>query len=642
MKKNTFVWILAIVISLSFVRYSYENFNNRMQEVAYSDFLADVKNGNIAEVLLYDNTAIARASNGAEYRVNIPRDAKITEKLELQQVRLIARNKSSESSFWDILFSWLPTLLIIGVWIFIIKKMGGGGGGGPMGFIRSGLKLITPNKDSVNFNDVAGVDEAKQELEEVVDFLKDPQKFQKLGGKIPKGVLLVGPPGTGKTMLAKAVAGESGVPFFSISGSQFVEMFVGVGASRVRDMFEQARKNSPCVVFIDEIDAVGRKRGNGGFGADSEKAQTLNQMLVEMDGIDSASANIIIIAATNSPDILDPALLRPGRFDRHVTVPIPDIIGRERILRVHSRNIPLADDVNLAMLARGTPGCSGADLANIMNEAAIFAAKEESVCVNMRHIEYAKDKVLMGKEKRSSIMRDEEKKLTAYHEAGHAIIALKVAESDPIYKATILPRGRALGFVLRLPEYDRYSYTRQKVLSDLRVAMGGRAAEEIIFGYDKITTGASSDIQQATSMARAMVREWGLNDKMGMIKYTPDNQEGLFSGDKTISEETAREIDIEVKQIIDSAYADAVKIINDNKKEFEMIAEGLLEHETLSGDEINDIIAGKPINRFKASQTNDQGDKISHDSDDDTEIPDKVTVVDSGGSFDNYSADKEA
>jgi cell division protease FtsH len=642
MKKNTFVWILAIVISLSFVRYSYENFNNRMQEVAYSDFLADVKNGNIAEVLLYDNTAIARASNGAEYRVNIPRDAKITEKLELQQVRLIARNKSSESSFWDILFSWLPTLLIIGVWIFIIKKMGGGGGGGPMGFIRSGLKLITPNKDSVNFNDVAGVDEAKQELEEVVDFLKDPQKFQKLGGKIPKGVLLVGPPGTGKTMLAKAVAGESGVPFFSISGSQFVEMFVGVGASRVRDMFEQARKNSPCVVFIDEIDAVGRKRGNGGFGADSEKAQTLNQMLVEMDGIDSASANIIIIAATNSPDILDPALLRPGRFDRHVTVPIPDIIGRERILRVHSRNIPLADDVNLAMLARGTPGCSGADLANIMNEAAIFAAKEESVCVNMRHIEYAKDKVLMGKEKRSSIMRDEEKKLTAYHEAGHAIIALKVAESDPIYKATILPRGRALGFVLRLPEYDRYSYTRQKVLSDLRVAMGGRAAEEIIFGYDKITTGASSDIQQATSMARAMVREWGLNDKMGMIKYTPDNQEGLFSGDKTISEETAREIDIEVKQIIDSAYADAVKIINDNKKEFEMIAEGLLEHETLSGDEINDIIAGKPIKRFKASQTNDQGDKISHDSDDDTEIPDKVTVVDSGGSFDNYSADKKA
>lgn len=642
MKKNTFVWILAIVISLSFVRYSYENFNNRMQEVAYSDFLADVKNGNVAEVLLYDNTAIARASNGAEYRVNIPRDAKITEKLELQQVRLIARNKSSESSFWDILFSWLPTLLIIGVWIFIIKKMGGGGGGGPMGFIRSGLKLITPNKDSVNFNDVAGVDEAKQELEEVVDFLKDPQKFQKLGGKIPKGVLLVGPPGTGKTMLAKAVAGESGVPFFSISGSQFVEMFVGVGASRVRDMFEQARKNSPCVVFIDEIDAVGRKRGNGGFGADSEKAQTLNQMLVEMDGIDSASANIIIIAATNSPDILDPALLRPGRFDRHVTVPIPDIIGRERILRVHSRNIPLADDVNLAMLARGTPGCSGADLANIMNEAAIFAAKEESVCVNMRHIEYAKDKVLMGKEKRSSIMRDEEKKLTAYHEAGHAIIALKVAESDPIYKATILPRGRALGFVLRLPEYDRYSYTRQKVLSDLRVAMGGRAAEEIIFGYDKITTGASSDIQQATSMARAMVREWGLNDKMGMIKYTPDNQEGLFSGDKTISEETAREIDIEVKQIIDSAYADAVKIINDNKKEFEMIAEGLLEHETLSGDEINDIIAGKPIKRFKASQTNDQGDKISHDSDDDTEIPDKVTVVDSGGSFDNYSADKKA
>jgi cell division protease FtsH len=419
-------------------------------------------------------------------------------------------------------------------------------------------------------------------------------------------------------------------------------MFVGVGASRVRDMFEQARKNSPCVVFIDEIDAVGRKRGNGGFGADSEKAQTLNQMLVEMDGIDSASANIIIIAATNSPDILDPALLRPGRFDRHVTVPIPDIIGRERILRVHSRNIPLADDVNLAMLARGTPGCSGADLANIMNEAAIFAAKEESVCVNMRHIEYAKDKVLMGKEKRSSIMRDEEKKLTAYHEAGHAIIALKVAESDPIYKATILPRGRALGFVLRLPEYDRYSYTRQKVLSDLRVAMGGRAAEEIIFGYDKITTGASSDIQQATSMARAMVREWGLNDKMGMIKYTPDNQEGLFSGDKTISEETAREIDIEVKQIIDSAYADAVKIINDNKKEFEMIAEGLLEHETLSGDEINDIIAGKPIKRFKASQTNDQGDKISHDSDDDTEIPDKVTVVDSGGSFDNYSADKKA
>ena len=477
-------------------------------------------------------------------------------------------------------------LLLIGVWMFFMRQMQGGGGGA-MGFGKSRARLLTEKQSRVTFEDVAGIDEAKDELQEIVEFLKDPQKFQRLGGKIPKGVLLVGPPGTGKTLLARAIAGEADVPFFTISGSDFVEMFVGVGASRVRDMFEQGKKNAPCIIFIDEIDAVGRHRGAGLGGGNDEREQTLNQLLVEMDGFES-NEGVILIAATNRPDVLDPALLRPGRFDRQVVVPNPDVNGREKILRVHMRKVPLASDVDPKVIARGTPGFSGADLANLVNEAALLAARMGKRVVAMREFENAKDKVMMGAERNSLVMSEAEKRMTAYHEGGHALCAMHEPDCDPVHKATIIPRGRALGLVMSLPEGDRYSKSKSKLISELTMAMGGRAAEEIIFGPDKVSNGAASDIKMATDQARRMITEWGMSDKLGMIAYG-DNSQEIFVGhsltqNKNVSEATAREIDAEIKDIIDRAYSKAKRILTENVEELHRLARGLLEHETLSGD----------------------------------------------------------
>jgi cell division protease FtsH len=528
---------------------------------------------------------------------------KLIERLEAANVRMKARLVEEQSSgVLGMLLSWFPMLLFIGVWIFFMRQMQSGTGKA-MGFGKSRARMLTEKTGRVTFEDVAGIDESKVELQEIVEFLKDPQKFQRLGGKIPKGVLLVGPPGTGKTLLARSIAGEANVPFFSISGSDFVEMFVGVGASRVRDMFEQGKKNAPCIIFIDEIDAVGRHRGAGFGGGNDEREQTLNQLLVEMDGFE-ANEGVILIAATNRPDVLDPALLRPGRFDRQVVVPNPDVVGREKILRVHMKKIPLADDVNPKVIARGTPGFSGADLANIVNEAALLAARRNQRSVTMRDFEQAKDKVMMGAERRSMAMSDAEKKLTAYHEGGHAIVALNCPESDPVHKATIIPRGRALGMVMRLPEGDRYSTAKAKLHDDLAVAMGGRVAEEIIFGDEQVTTGASSDIKMATDMARRMVTEWGMSAKLGPLHYA-ESQEGYLgyggSQPKSISDATAQAVDEEVRRIVEEAYTRARHILREKQHDLEVLAQALLEYETLSGEEITDLLAGRSIQRTEDS-----------------------------------------
>ena len=513
---------------------------------------------------------------------------------------MIAKPEDSDvNPLLHYLLSWFPMLLLIGVWVFFMRQMQAGGGRA-MGFGKSRARMLTEKQGRVTFDDVAGIDEAKGELQEIVEFLKDPQKFQRLGGKIPKGVLLVGPPGTGKTLLARAIAGEANVPFFTISGSDFVEMFVGVGAVRVRDMFEQGKKNAPCIIFIDEIDAVGRHRGAGLGGGNDEREQTLNQMLVEMDGFES-NEGVILIAATNRPDVLDPALLRPGRFDRQVVVPNPDVNGREKILRVHMRKVPLASDVDPKVIARGTPGFSGADLANLVNEAALLAARIGKRVVAMAEFEHAKDKVMMGTERRSLVMSEAEKRMTAYHEGGHALCAMHEPECDPVHKATIIPRGRALGLVMSLPEGDRYSKSKSKLLAELTMAMGGRAAEEIIFGPDKVSNGAAGDIKMATDQARRMITEWGMSDKLGMIAYG-DNSQEVFLGhsvtqNKNVSEATAREIDGEIKDIIDRAYAKAKRILTENVEELHRLARGLLEHETLSGDEIRTVLRGEPVIR---------------------------------------------
>jgi len=536
----------------------------------------------------------------------MPEGTDIVAVLDKNDVRIVASpDDSGMPSFFSILLSWFPMLLFIGIWIFFMRQMQGGSRGA-MGFGKSRAKLLTEHQGRVTFEDVAGIDEAKTELEEVVEFLKDPGKFQRLGGKIPKGVLLVGPPGTGKTLLARAIAGEANVPFFTISGSDFVEMFVGVGASRVRDMFEQGKKNAPCIIFIDEIDAVGRHRGAGLGGGNDEREQTLNQMLVEMDGFE-ANEGVILIAATNRPDVLDPALLRPGRFDRQVVVPNPDVMGREKILKVHMRKTPLADGVEPRVIARGTPGFSGADLANLVNEAALLAARKGRRTVSMAEFEEAKDKVMLGSERRSMVMTDEEKRLTAYHEAGHAVVALHCPASDPIHKATIIPRGRALGMVMRLPEGDRISLARDKIYADLRVACGGRIAEELIFGDDKVTTGASSDIRMATDMARRMVTEWGMSDKLGFLAYSADEQEVFLgrsvSQQKNMADSTASIIDSEVRRIVDEAYDAATKILKKHNVELERLAQGLLEYETLDGEEIKIIVEGGTLVRKDADDT---------------------------------------
>ncbi len=562
-------------------------------EMPFSSFLTEVDKGNVASVDIRGSEISGTFRDGKGFKTYSPNYPNLVEKLSAKGVAITAGPREEKGpSLWGVILSWFPMLLLIGVWIFFMRQMQGGKGGA-MGFGRSKAKLLNEAQGRVTFQDVAGVEEAKEELEEIVHFLKDPRKFQKLGGRIPKGALLVGPPGTGKTLLARAIAGEANVPFFTISGSDFVEMFVGVGASRVRDMFEQGKKSAPCIIFIDEIDAVGRSRGAGLGGGNDEREQTLNQLLVEMDGFET-NEGVILIAATNRPDVLDPALLRPGRFDRQVVVSNPDIIGREAILNVHLKKITTGPDVNAKVIARGTPGFSGADLANIVNESALLAARKNKRIVTMSDLEEAKDKVMMGAERRSMVMNEEEKTLTAYHEGGHAVVALYEQTSDPIHKATIIPRGRALGMVMRLPERDQLSITREKLFGNISVAMGGRIAEEMIFGYDNVTSGASSDIEMVTKMAKNMVTRYGMSDQLGPIAYQ-ENEEEVFLGrsvsrTQNVSEETAKKIDAEVKKIVESGYARAKKILSEKIDELHKVAKALLTYETLSGEEIKKIV----------------------------------------------------
>ena len=596
--RNLALWVIIGLLLIAL----YQMFNNQAprsatNDITFSQFLNDVDAGRVKQATIAGQQITGVTETGQRFQTMAPKDTNLVDRLYGKNVTIIAKPDSEDvPSLLGILVSWAPMLILIAVWIFFLRQMQGAGGKA-MGFGKSKAKLLTEAHGRVLFEDVAGVDEAKEELQEIVEFLRDPQKFQRLGGKIPKGALLVGPPGTGKTLLARAVAGEANVPFFTISGSDFVEMFVGVGASRVRDMFEQAKKNAPCIIFIDEIDAVGRHRGAGLGGGNDEREQTLNQLLVEMDGFE-ANEGIILVAATNRPDVLDPALLRPGRFDRQVVVPNPDIMGREKILKVHVRKVPMAPDVDLKTVARGTPGFSGADLANLVNEAALLAARRSKRMVTQQEFEDAKDKVMMGAERRSLVMSEEEKKLTAYHEAGHALVALSVPASDPVHKATIIPRGRALGMVMQLPERDQLSMSFQQMTSRLAVMMAGRIAEELIFGKDKVTSGAASDIQQATRLARAMVTRWGLSDELGAVMYG-ENQEEVFLGHSVarqhnISESTAQKIDFEVRRFIEEGLAKAREILTERKNDLEILAQGLLEYETLSGQEITDLLKGKP------------------------------------------------
>jgi len=583
-------------------------------DVSYSQLVHNVDSGSVRKALIRGDTVDVQEPDGkVRYSVTTPYPQEdLIKHLEAQNVDFSIK-PSGGNPILNLLVSLLPVILIAGVWFFFMRQMQGGARGA-MGFGKSKARLLTENKNRVTFDDVAGVDEAKDELAEIVDFLKDPAKFQRLGGKIPKGALMVGPPGTGKTLLGRAVAGEAGVPFFYISGSDFVEMFVGVGASRVRDMFEQAKKNAPCIIFIDEIDAVGRHRGAGLGGGNDEREQTLNQLLVEMDGFDP-NESIIVIASTNRPDVLDPALLRPGRFDRQVVVPNPDVTGREKILRVHMRNVPLSADVDVRVIARGTPGFSGADLSNLVNEAALTAARKNRRMVTQYDFEQAKDRVMMGAERKSMIMSDEEKRNTAYHEGGHALVAISVPSADPVHKATIIPRGRALGMVMQLPEGDRYSMDFTQMTSRLAIMMAGRVAEELIFGKDKVTSGASSDIQAATGLARNMVTRWGYSDVLGMVSYG-DNQEEVFLGHsvartQNVSEDTAQKIDLEVRRLVQTGYDEAKSILTAKLEDLHTLAKALLEYETLSGDEIINVIKGVKPNRDDAEPKQLPGPRVS-------------------------------
>ena len=598
MGKNFFIWLgIFLAISLTFGLWNNDAAKIGAQRLAFSEFMDKVENKQISEVTIAGASISGTLTNGGKFYTYAPNDPNMVDNLRHNNVKVIAVPEDTTSTnLWGIFVSWFPMLLLIGVWVFFMRQANVGNNKA-LSFGKSRARLIE-NTKKVTFADVAGADEAKQELEEIIDFLKDPAKFQRLGGKIPRGVLMVGPPGTGKTLLARAVAGEADVPFFSISGSDFVEMFVGVGASRVRDMFAQAKKNSPCLLFIDEIDAVGRHRGAGLGGGNDEREQTLNQLLVEMDGFEDKE-NVIVIAATNRPDVLDPALLRPGRFDRQVTVTNPDKKGREEILAVHVKKVPLAKDVNLSVIARGTPGFSGADLANLVNEAALLAARKNKTKVTSKDFDEAKDKVLMGAERKSMAMDDAEKQLTAYHEAGHAICSLFVEETDPIHKATIIPRGRALGMVQQLPEKDQYSYSKTKMLSRLIIMMGGRVAEELKFGAKKITSGASSDIAAATNLARSMVTEWGMSEKLGPVLYAENTGE-VFLGksvtqSRNMSEETAKLVDAEIKRLITDAYNGAHQLLSEHQQDWEKLAQALIEYETLSGEEIKDLLDGKDI-----------------------------------------------
>ena len=612
MGKNILVWIIAFFVLLA-ISDAILSANNKAEfpDIAYSTLVDKAKLGQLKEVTVQGTElrgykVTGKTTDGKGFSTEAVASAPLIQVLQDNKVKFNTIRDETNSNIWSLIINFLPIIIIVAGWIYMMRQMngagkgGGGGGGGPFGFGKARSKMLNENTKKVTFKDVAGIEEAKAELNEIVDFLKDPSKFQKLGARIPKGALLVGSPGTGKTLLARAIAGEAGVPFFSISGSDFVEMFVGVGASRVRDMFEQGKRNAPCIIFIDEIDAVGRKRSSGAGGSHEEREQTLNQMLVEMDGFD-ANEGVIIIAATNRADVLDPALLRPGRFDRQIQVPLPDVGGREEILKVHMLKLPTAPDVDAKIIARGTPGFSGAELANIANEAALLAARRNKKLVTMRELEEAKDKVMMGIERRSMVMSDTEKRLTAFHEAGHAVVGIHCPASDPIHKATIIPRGRALGMVMRLPEDDRYSYTREKMEADLAVSMGGRVAEEMIFGAHKVTSGASSDIRMATEIAENMVMRWGLSDKLGPINYSDDDQE-YFSKTK-VSTDTRKIIDQEVKRIVEKGQSDALKILTEYRHELDMLGEALLEYETLSGDEITDLFKGKRPNKPSLNDT---------------------------------------
>ena len=594
--KNIILWVvIGLLLIALFNLFQNSSSTNQSKEISFSDFLIAADNGNISEVKIIGNNVSGFFEDGRSFSTYSPNYPDLVDKLNQSGVKIVAEpSERSMHPILSVLLSWFPMLLLIGVWIFFMRQMQSGGGKA-MGFGKSKAKLLNEAIGKITFDDVAGIDEAKQELEEVVEFLKDPKKFSRLGGKIPTGALLVGPPGTGKTLLARAIAGEANVPFFSISGSDFVEMFVGVGASRVRDMFEQGKKNAPCIIFIDEIDAVGRHRGAGLGGGNDEREQTLNQLLVEMDGFE-ANAGVIIVAATNRPDVLDPALLRPGRFDRQITVSNPDIIGRDKILKVHIKKIKVSPKFDSKIIARGTPGFSGADLANLVNEAALLAARKNKRMVTLEDFENAKDKVMMGSERRSMVMSEDEKKLTAYHEAGHAVATLHSPASDPIHKATIIPRGRALGMVMRLPEKDQFSMRVDQMKAHLVIATGGRIAEEMIFGKDKITNGAASDIQMVTNLARKMITEWGMSAKLGNLRYNNDSEE-VFLGhsvaqSKNLSDSTAKIIDDEVRFLADEADKLCRKILQDNIEELHIVAKGLLEFETLSGDEIKDLIKG--------------------------------------------------
>ncbi len=603
--KNLALWIvIGLLLVALFNLFQTSSSHGPQSTLAFSDFLNDVKHGQVADVTIRGHNISGHFTDSRGFSTYAPNDPNLVTLLTDKGVRITAAPVDDNvPSLFGILISWFPMLLLIGVWIFFMRQMQGGGGRA-MGFGKSRARLLTEKVGRITFDDVAGIDEAKQELEEIVEYLKDPQKFQRLGGKIPKGVLLVGSPGTGKTLLARAIAGEANVPFFTISGSDFVEMFVGVGASRVRDMFEQGKKNAPCIIFIDEIDAVGRHRGAGLGGGNDEREQTLNQLLVEMDGFE-ANEGVILIAATNRPDVLDPALLRPGRFDRQVVVPNPDVVGREKILKVHMRKVPLASDVDAKIIARGTPGFSGADLANLVNEAALMAARKGKRSVAMNEFEQAKDKVMMGAERRSMVMTEDEKKLTAYHEAGHALCMLYAEGHEPLHKVTIIPRGRALGVTMYLPERDKYSQSKLELKAMLASLFGGRIAEELIFGPEKVTTGAADDIRRATNLARRMVTEFGFSEKLGPLRYA-ENEEEVFLGHsvtqrKNVSDYTARVIDEEIRRVVEEGEKTAHDILTSHIDELHALAKGLLEYETLSGDEIRRIIRGERIVRENVS-----------------------------------------
>ncbi len=608
MLKNVLIWTVVAMVLMSVFNHFSTQGQSSSSRLDYSEFIQQVHQGQVSSVNIEGQTIRGVYMNGGAFTTYNPGDPGLMGDLLDNQVKVSAQPPEQQSVLMQIFISWFPMLLLIAVWIFFMRSVGGGmgGKGGPMSFGKSKARMLTDDQNKVTLDDVAGADEAKQEVGEIVDFLKDPTKYQNLGGSIPRGVLMVGPPGTGKTLLAKAIAGEAKVPFFTISGSDFVEMFVGVGASRVRDMFEQAKAHSPCIIFIDEIDAVGRSRGTGMGGGNDEREQTLNQMLVEMDGFEG-NEGIIVIAATNRADVLDPALLRPGRFDRQVTVGLPDIRGREQILKVHMRKVPLADDVVPSYIARGTPGFSGADLANLVNEAALFAARENSKLVTQKHFEKAKDKILMGVERKSMVMSEKERRMTAYHEAGHAIVGWLVPEHDPVYKVSIMPRGRALGVTMYLPEEDSYSYSKQKLESQLSSLYGGRIAEELIYGPDAVTTGASNDIERATMIARNMVTKWGLSDKLGPLMYEEEDN-GSFMGSSrnaNVSGEISKEIDMEIRAIIDRNYERATQILKDHSKELEEMTEALMKYETIDAEQIKNIMEGRPAGEPKDWQEPD-------------------------------------